>query len=52
MALLVWIVWELCVITHPERFWEKSNAALKCSECTDKLCKHHCRTLFERKIQI
>ncbi len=40
LALVVWIVWEACVLLYPERFWEKTNAALKCSECTDKLCSH------------
>ena len=45
MALLVWIVWELCVILYPERFWDKSNLALKCAECTDKLCTQYCQKL-------
>ncbi len=45
MALLVWLVWELCVILYPERFWYKSNLALKCSECTDKLCTQYCQKL-------
>ena len=45
MALLVWIIWELCVVLYPERFWDKSNAALKCSECRDKLCTQYCQKL-------
>lgn len=45
MAVLIWILWELCVLIYPERFWEKSNAALKCSECTDKLCIQYCQKL-------
>ena len=45
MSLVAWIVWELCVLIYPERFWERSNAALKCSECTDKLCTQYCRKL-------
>lgn len=45
MAILVWAVWELCVFLYPERFWENTNAALKCSECTDKLCTQYCRKL-------
>ncbi len=45
MAFLVWVVWELCVMMYPERFWEHSNAALRCSECTDKLCTQYCRKL-------
>jgi len=45
LALAVWVVWELCVAIYPERFWEESNEALKCSECTDKLCTQYCRKL-------
>ncbi len=48
MAFLVWVVWELCVMMYPERFWEQSNVALRCSECTDKLCTQYCRKLRER----
>ena len=43
MALLVWLVWELCVIIYPERFCEMTNAALKCVNCTDKLCTQYCQ---------
>ena len=45
LSLIVWIVWELCIFLHPERFWEQTNQALKCSECTDKLCTQYCRKL-------
>ena len=45
LAVLAWLVWELCVMLYPERFWEHSNAALKCSECTDKLCTQYCQKL-------
>ena len=45
LSLLVWLVWELCVLTYPERFWDKSNAALKCTECVDKLCTQYCQKL-------
>jgi len=44
-AFLAWSVWELCILMYPERFWEHSNAALKCSECTDKLCTQYCQKL-------
>ncbi len=44
-AFAIWAVWELCVIMYPERFWENSNMALRCSECTDKLCTQYCRRL-------
>lgn len=45
MAFAVWVVWELCFMMYPERFWEQSNEALKCSKCTDKLCTQYCRKL-------
>ena len=45
MAALAWLVWELCVMMYPERFWDHSNEALKCSECTDKLCTQYCHKL-------
>ena len=45
MSAMAWLVWELCVMMYPERFWDHSNAALKCSECTDKLCTQYCRRL-------
>ncbi len=47
LATAIWIVWEACVFTYPERFWENSNMALKCSECTDKLCTQYCRKLVK-----
>ncbi|MBQ3104214.1 MAG: hypothetical protein IJC58_08010 [Oscillospiraceae bacterium] len=48
-SFAVWLVWELCVMMYPERFWEGSNMALKCSECTDKLCTQYCMKLRGRK---
>ncbi len=45
LAIVIWLVWELCVLIYPERFWENSNMALRCSECTDKLCTQYCRRL-------
>ena len=45
LAFLAWLVWEISIMMYPERFWEKSNAALKCSECTDKLCTQYCQKL-------
>ena len=48
LSIVIWAVWELCVAFHPERFWEKSNAALKCSECTDKLCIQYCQKLRKK----
>ncbi len=45
LSFTAWLVWELCVMMYPERFWDHSNAALQCSECTDKLCTQYCRKL-------
>ena len=45
MALLVLLVWELSILIYPERFWEFSNDALKCANCTDKLCTQYCQKL-------
>lgn len=44
-AITAWLIWELCIMMYPERFWEASNVALKCSECTDKLCTQYCQKL-------
>ena len=44
-AIIAWMVWEINVFLHPERFWEHSNAALQCANCTDKLCTQYCRKL-------
>ncbi len=45
LSVILWLIWEICVFTYPERFWENSNMALRCSECTDKLCTQYCRKL-------
>lgn len=47
-AFIIWLIWEICVFIYPERFWENSNMALKCSECTDKLCTQYCRKLRKK----
>lgn len=49
LAIAAWLVWELCVMLYPERFYEMTNAALKCSECTDKLCTQYCQKLRKNK---
>ena len=38
MALLILVVWEVVCANHPERFFEKTNCALRCQNCKDKLC--------------
>lgn len=45
LSFAVWLVWELCVLIYPERFWEYSNQALQCASCTDKLCTQYCQKL-------
>lgn len=45
LAFAVWVVWELCFMMYPERFWEQSNEALQCAKCTDKLCTQYCKKL-------
>ncbi len=45
LAFVVWLVWEISILVYPERFWEFSNDALKCSNCTDKLCTQYCQKL-------
>ena len=47
-AILAWLVWELCVMMYPERFWEITNISLKCCECTDKLCTQYCQKLRKK----
>jgi len=42
MAAVIILVWEYKVYKHPERFWIQSNEALKCMNCTDKLCSQYC----------
>ena len=37
-SFIIFLVWEICFAVHPERFWEGSNIALKCLNCTDRLC--------------
>lgn len=38
LAAVVVVVWEVQWHRHPERFWEGSNQALRCANCTDRLC--------------
>lgn len=45
VAFAAWVVWEVCVMVYPERFWERTNVALQCANCTDKLCTQYCRKL-------
>ena len=45
MSIAVWVLWEMCILIFPERFWEQTNTALRGSNCTDKLCTQYCRKL-------
>ena len=38
-ACIVLIRWEYTYAAHPERFWSGSNAALRCENCADRLCR-------------
>ncbi len=38
MSLIILIVWEIACALHPERFLERTNCALRCSNCKDKIC--------------
>ena len=39
MAVIVWGIWEIGALLFPERFTVYGNLALKCSKCTDRLCR-------------
>ncbi len=43
-SLLLLIRWEVTAAMHPERFLERTNEALTCANCPEKLC-HHKRQL-------
>ena len=45
LSIIVFLVWELCILIYPERFFEQTNAALQCANCTDKLCTQYCQKL-------
>ena len=38
LATVIYIVWEIKLYTHPERFTDACNQTLKCKNCTDRLC--------------
>ncbi len=47
MSLVVLLVWEIQYTRHPELFWDKTNAALRCTNYTDHLCA--VKRTFRRK---
>ena len=38
LAVVIYIIWEIQIYTHPERFTDACNDTLKCKNCTDHLC--------------
>lgn len=40
LSLLILFRWELTYRLHPERFSEKTNCAISCRNCKEKLCQH------------
>lgn len=38
LSCVVLIKWEISYAAHPWRFWNGSNAAIRCENCHDKLC--------------
>ena len=38
LSVFVLAVWEISFALHPERFYEGTNSALSCANCTDRLC--------------
>ena len=37
-SVVIFLIWEYIFHRHPERFWDRSNRALRCISCTDQLC--------------
>ena len=38
-SCVVLIRWEVIYARHPERFWRGSNAAIRCENCQDRICR-------------
>jgi len=43
LAAVVFLVWEVSLLLHPERLSDDTNAALRCAGCTDVLCGRESR---------
>ena len=39
LSLISMLIWEFTYHTHPERFFEETNARLKCKNCKEKMCR-------------
>ena len=40
LSLILVVKWEVIHRRYPERFYEESNAMLRCTNCTEHLCTH------------
>ena len=40
LAAVLFVRWEVVHARHPERFYEESNQALRCSACQEQLCRY------------
>ena len=40
LGIILLLYWELTYARHTERFYEQSNASLRCANCPEKLCSH------------
>ena len=40
LSVLLLVRWEITFYRHPERFSDKTNEYLSCSNCSEKLCRH------------
>ena len=38
LSIVIYVIWEIQIYTHPERFTDQCNDSLKCKNCTDRLC--------------
>ncbi len=43
-SVVIFLVWEGIFHRHPERFWDRTNRALRCISCTDRLCNRRLST--------
>ena len=39
-SVILFIRWEVTYKKHPERFSDKTNLAIRCTHCQEKLCQH------------
>jgi hypothetical protein len=39
VSIIILIRWEIAFFRHPEMFWDGSNIKLRCSHCSDQLCR-------------